>query len=431
MRRLGCARHFHRASLLSLRPNAVPHLGDRYDCRFLWNNQGYRDLRPLPRRFPHRQAQEDPARTAQGGRRRHREFRTLAGEPSTPSLAHDLHLLRAHVPAQPQRARPQRRSSRRPPRAAPPARDRQARRARETLIAAAIFFQGGGWLYGRYWGASDPRIRCTSRPAITRASNTASSTGCRASIRERRASTRSRGDSSRRARVRLTGWSMPASGGRGTLPAARTGRRRRVHRGCRGAPAIPAWRGMSVAPLIPWLRAEDPPDAFPPVENALTNPTACSASGGDLRPERLLAAYRRGIFPWYSEGQPILWWSPDPRVVLFPGAQSRAVWARRCATAGFASLRHAFRGGDRAVCRDPPRPHEGTWISPAMRGVLRAAPAGLRALRRGWEDDASSAASTACARRRLLRRVDVLHRSPTPRRSPCGSWSSCATGTSS
>ena len=61
------------------------------------------------------------------------------------------------------------------------------------------------------------------------------------------------------------------------------------------------------------------PDAgldFPPVESA--SPEGLLAVGGDLRAERLLAAYRRGIFPWYSEGQPILWWSPDPRAVLYP-----------------------------------------------------------------------------------------------------------------
>jgi leucyl/phenylalanyl-tRNA--protein transferase len=55
---------------------------------------------------------------------------------------------------------------------------------------------------------------------------------------------------------------------------------------------------------------------FPPVE--LASPEGLLAVGGDLRPERLLEAYRHGIFPWYNEDQPILWWSPDPRAVLFP-----------------------------------------------------------------------------------------------------------------
>src|SRR5689334_20623024 len=55
---------------------------------------------------------------------------------------------------------------------------------------------------------------------------------------------------------------------------------------------------------------------FPPVEQA--SPEGLLAVGGDLRPERLLEAYRHGIFPWYNDDQPILWWSPHPRTVLFP-----------------------------------------------------------------------------------------------------------------
>src|SRR5574337_2026185 len=69
--------------------------------------------------------------------------------------------------------------------------------------------------------------------------------------------------------------------------------------------------------MIPWL--EGPP-AFPPVHCALQEPNGLLAAGGDLTPDWLLAAYRRGIFPWYSAGEPILWWSPDPRMVLRPDA---------------------------------------------------------------------------------------------------------------
>lgn len=67
---------------------------------------------------------------------------------------------------------------------------------------------------------------------------------------------------------------------------------------------------------IPWL-ADDNLD-FPPVDMALSDPDGLLAAGGDLSPARLIAAYRLGIFPWYEEGQPILWWSPAPRFVLFP-----------------------------------------------------------------------------------------------------------------
>ncbi len=67
--------------------------------------------------------------------------------------------------------------------------------------------------------------------------------------------------------------------------------------------------------MIPWLEGNAP---FPPVESALKEPNGLLAAGGDLGAERLLAAYRNGIFPWFSAGQPVLWWSPDPRMVLFP-----------------------------------------------------------------------------------------------------------------
>jgi leucyl/phenylalanyl-tRNA---protein transferase len=66
-----------------------------------------------------------------------------------------------------------------------------------------------------------------------------------------------------------------------------------------------------------WLSRTDAPDRFPPPSAALTEPNGLLAAGGDLAPERLLNAYVRGIFPWYEEGQPILWWSPDPRAVLW------------------------------------------------------------------------------------------------------------------
>ena len=67
--------------------------------------------------------------------------------------------------------------------------------------------------------------------------------------------------------------------------------------------------------MIPWLEERS---AFPPLARALREPNGLLCAGGDLTPERLLTAYRHGIFPWYSPGEPILWWSPDPRMVLLP-----------------------------------------------------------------------------------------------------------------
>lgn len=73
-----------------------------------------------------------------------------------------------------------------------------------------------------------------------------------------------------------------------------------------------------MAANLHWIDAADPPDSFPDPDQALTDPDGLLAVGGDLSVDRLLAAYRLGIFPWYQDDQPILWWSPDPRAVLFP-----------------------------------------------------------------------------------------------------------------
>lgn len=103
---------------------------------------------------------------------------------------------------------------------------------------------------------------------------------------------------------------------------------------------------------------------FPPVERALTDPDGLLAIGGDLTPLRILGAYRRGIFPWYSEGQPILWWSPDPRCVIYPGGMNISRSLRK-------SMRNKnFRVScDRAfadviqACAAPRRGVRDTWIT--------------------------------------------------------------------
>ena len=75
-------------------------------------------------------------------------------------------------------------------------------------------------------------------------------------------------------------------------------------------------RARNQAPF--WIDPNDASSPFPDAELALREPDGLLAIGGDLSAERLLRAYAAGIFPWYSEGQPVLWWSPDPRFVLFP-----------------------------------------------------------------------------------------------------------------
>ena len=67
-----------------------------------------------------------------------------------------------------------------------------------------------------------------------------------------------------------------------------------------------------------WIDPQLPADHFPDLQYALDDPNGLLAFGGDLSVERLIAAYERGIFPWYSKDEPILWWSPDPRSVIFP-----------------------------------------------------------------------------------------------------------------
>jgi leucyl/phenylalanyl-tRNA---protein transferase len=118
---------------------------------------------------------------------------------------------------------------------------------------------------------------------------------------------------------------------------------------------------------IPILRAGTL-DPFPPIESALTEPDGLLAAGGDLSPERLLAAYRLGIFPWYSRGQPILWWSPDPRTVFDTGRmhvpRRLARFLRTCTWTLKADT--AFETVMRA-CAAPRAKQRGTWLDPDMR----------------------------------------------------------------
>jgi leucyl/phenylalanyl-tRNA--protein transferase len=121
---------------------------------------------------------------------------------------------------------------------------------------------------------------------------------------------------------------------------------------------------------IVWLSEHDSPEAFPPVDRALREPDGLLAAGGDLSPTRLLAAYRRGIFPWYSRGQPILWWCPDPRAVLMPDQMkvSRSL-GKTIRNRGFVTrVDTAFRDVIRACGSSELRPG-GTWLSPEMRAA--------------------------------------------------------------
>jgi leucyl/phenylalanyl-tRNA---protein transferase len=126
--------------------------------------------------------------------------------------------------------------------------------------------------------------------------------------------------------------------------------------------------------MIPWLERDDP---FPPLASALKHPNGLLAAGADLSPARLLAAYRQGIFPWYSDSEPILWWSPDPRMVLIPSelkiSRSLAKTLRNRHhvirfDSAFEAVMHgcATRGVDPA---EPGAAGPGTWITDAMRAA--------------------------------------------------------------
>lgn len=117
-----------------------------------------------------------------------------------------------------------------------------------------------------------------------------------------------------------------------------------------------------------WLEPESDPARFPDPSFALEEPNGLLAVGGDLSPARLLNAYRQGIFPWYSNGQPILWWSPDPRAVLFPDSFKISRSLRKTLRKRLfrITLDTAFDAVIDA-CSEPRGKNDGTWITGEMR----------------------------------------------------------------
>lgn len=122
-------------------------------------------------------------------------------------------------------------------------------------------------------------------------------------------------------------------------------------------------------PRLTLLCSDDPPEGFPDPGQALDDPNGLLALGGDLSPPRLLAAYRRGIFPWYEDGQPIMWWSPDPRAVLLPGELhiSRSL-RRRLRSGRFMVSTDREFAGVISACAGL-RAAQGTWITTDMRSA--------------------------------------------------------------
>lgn len=115
---------------------------------------------------------------------------------------------------------------------------------------------------------------------------------------------------------------------------------------------------------IPWLESDSD---FPSPNQAMSSPNGLLAAGGDLTPKRLLTAYRSGIFPWYEAGQPLLWWSPDPRAVLKPGGLkiSRSL-GKRLRQGSFRVFVDRDFAAVIAACAEPRRYEGGTWITSEM-----------------------------------------------------------------
>ena len=135
---------------------------------------------------------------------------------------------------------------------------------------------------------------------------------------------------------------------------------------------------MERTPPIVWLEGDDP---FPPLERAMGPDTGLAgllAIGGDLTVDRLEQAYRGGIFPWYTEGQPVLWWSPDPRMVLqtahFKLTRSLSKTLRRFLATPGCEIRvdHAFEDVIRACAQTYRDGQVGTWITPAVQEAYAA-----------------------------------------------------------
>jgi leucyl/phenylalanyl-tRNA--protein transferase len=121
------------------------------------------------------------------------------------------------------------------------------------------------------------------------------------------------------------------------------------------------------SPMIPWIKSSAD---FPNVDSALHEPGGLLCMGGTLGVEMIVAAYKRGIFPWYSEGQPVLWWSPDPRMVLFPDELKISRSLAKVVRSGKFEVRldTAFKDVIEG-CAAPREPRHGTWITPDMQAA--------------------------------------------------------------
>lgn len=120
--------------------------------------------------------------------------------------------------------------------------------------------------------------------------------------------------------------------------------------------------------MIPWLESVE---AFPPLELALSEPNGLLCAGGDLSPQRLILAYSQGIFPWYSKDEPILWWSPDPRMVLVPAEFKISRSLLRTLRSGHYQVRfdNDFATVINRCANTRRKAQSGTWITAEMQSA--------------------------------------------------------------
>jgi leucyl/phenylalanyl-tRNA--protein transferase len=119
--------------------------------------------------------------------------------------------------------------------------------------------------------------------------------------------------------------------------------------------------------VVPWLEADEGPSALPDPADALRYPNGLLAAGGALTPEWLLGGYRRGIFPWYSDGDPILWWSPDPRAVFDPLTFTPSKSLRQSIrNRGYETRKNTAFSEVIRACAAPRAYADGTWITEEM-----------------------------------------------------------------
>ena len=140
---------------------------------------------------------------------------------------------------------------------------------------------------------------------------------------------------------------------------------------------------------IPYLQEDDDTTPFPPVDTALPDQHGLLMVGANLKPARLLSAYRQGIFPWYSDGEPIMWWSPDPRCVFWPDEIKIRRSLRKVIKKQHFQISHnsAFREVMEA-CSKPREDSEGTWITDEMiEAYCRLADMGYAESVEVWADD--------------------------------------------